>query len=72
MFTVEVQDDEQVESNWTAEKWLAFIVVVRGSQNPGSAILELLQLHGVSCPAIIAHYVTIFKVWLDYRIARAN
>ena len=58
----------QVESNLTAEKWLDFSTIVRVSQNPGSAILERLQLRGISCPAIIPHYVTIIKVWLDYQM----
>ena len=62
----------QVESNSLLKKWLDFSVVVSVSQNPGSAILELLQLRSISCPAIIPHYVTIIKLWLDYRILRAN
>ena len=68
-----VHEEEQVESSLTAKKvaWL-FSVVVRVIQNPGSAILELLQLRGISCPAIISHYVTIIKVWLDYRILDAQ
>ena len=68
----EVHDKEQVESSLTAKKVLDFSVVVRVSQNPGSAILELLQLCGISCPAIISHYVTIIKVWMDYRILDAQ
>ena len=64
--------DEQVQSNLTVEKVVDFSIVVRVSHNPSSVILKLLQLRGISCPAIIPHYVTTIKVWPEHRIVRAN
>ena len=62
----------QVKSNLTAEKVARLQRRRQCKSIPGSAILELLQLRSISCPAIIPHYVTIIKLWLDYRIVRAN